>query len=155
MSHFFFETPICFYVLLNEPVYSEISSTGIETWSTDLGKLDLTLKFQLDMNLLRCYFEEKPPGIFNGNQFSISEVTINMAVTKNFFVVFMKYNLPSLPSLLAPLLPRTQKNFLDGFGRFEFEGGQKKSTTFIDSDATHQFSIDFQGNCVYFTAIST
>ena len=34
----------------------------------------------------------------------------------------VKKTLPSLSSLLPPS-PRTQKKILDGFGRFEFEGG--------------------------------
>ena len=48
----------------------------------------------------------------------------------------------------CPLPFELRKNFLDGFERFEFKG-RAKSVTFTDSDATHQFSIDFQGNFVY------
>ena len=51
--------------------------------------------------------------------------------------------LPSLSSLLPPPPSDSKK-------RSEFEGGPERAT-FIDSDTTHQFSTNFQGNCLYST----
>ena len=65
-------------------------STGVDSWTTELGEIQLGLKLNLKKSLMRSYFVEKPPGIFDQNPFSISEVQINMTVKIfGYFIIYL------------------------------------------------------------------